>query len=124
MGAVGGMLEAFNGDPTFNTLDNVKSQPFQKAINSGLAAYNNFVPSTNNAYSNWLSQFNSGNQAAATNTGQETGAIGGYYDGSVAGNLAGLAAARQNAILSASRLAQAQAVHSNNLSLLARAAPG
>lgn len=124
MGFIGGALEAFNGDPKFNTLDNVKSQPFQHAINAGLADYNNFVPSTTHTYDNWLAQYNAGNPAAAANTSQETNAIGGYYDGSVAGQLAALAANRQNAVLNAARLAQQQALLGSHMSLLDQGGAG
>ena len=90
MGAIGGGLRAFSGDPKYKVLRNVKNQKIDSLISSGLSDYESFVPDQKKATDAFAAAFEAETPGAQERTGQEVGVVDRVYSGGLASDLAGL----------------------------------
>lgn len=119
MGFIGGALRAFQGDPTFNTIHNVKNADLQKQIDASLTGFQTLKDSSDASLSDYISKYLAGGADAASRTGQEIGSVDRYYNGEVDNALAGMRTQRQTAVLSAADRAQKASLAGVHGSMLA-----
>jgi hypothetical protein len=115
--SLGGMITAFQGNPTFSTLSNVKSKPIQGGINALLSDWNAGRESGSTALKDYISTYLAGKPAAEARTAQETGWLDTLYNG-LDKQLGAIRTGREAAVNSAADVAAAQGLRSVSQNLL------
>lgn len=121
---LGGVFRAFEGDPTFSTLRNVKNQDIQSNINNLLGSYGGATKATNDALSNFTTSWNASAPSRTAQTNREAEAIGGFYNGQVAQTLKDLRESQKQAQMDATNQAINRATRGFNSSLVGGGGPG
>jgi hypothetical protein len=106
------MISAFSGNPTFSTLNNVKSKPIQGGINALLSDWNSGQQSGSTALKDYISTYLAGKPAAQAASNQETGWLDSLYNGGLSNQLSALRTGREAAINNAADVAAAQGIRS------------
>lgn len=115
---VGGIADAFQGTPDYQSINVTKNGAIDYLQNQLLGDANSARTSGQSALRDYIKQFLAGNSTATANTGQETAAIGGFYNGDVARQLAQLRAQTSTATNNAADVATQQALRYVDLSRL------
>lgn len=119
MGMMGGIARAVGGPPSYSTVSSVKNPAIQAGITSLLSNYRGAANDENTSLSKYISDYMANQPAAAANTSSEVGAIGQFYNGSMANQLAQLRAQRSQAVNAAADVASQQAIAAQNRSRVA-----
>lgn len=109
---------SFQGDPDFRTISNIKWRPLQREIDASLSDYGGLKRSGEASLQDWISKYLADTINAEKRTGEETGAIDRYYDGSLESQLLDIRNRRAKAIGEAATLGGKKAIQSMNLSRL------
>lgn len=109
MGAVGGVMRAFGSDDV-NVTSKVKNQGIQSQIDASLGDLGTLRGAQGTALDDYISRYLAGTKNAETQTGQEAGAIGQFYNGQMSNQLAALRGQRQTAVNNAADIATKQAL--------------
>lgn len=124
MASSGNMLTAWEGNPTYSLLDVVKNRGIQGGINGAIGQNSAYNAQAQQYLGDYISKYLNNEGAQAQRTNQQIGTLDSYYNGSMAGQLAGLRAAQQQATLNAAALATQQAQRSLNLGRLGQQGSG
>lgn len=113
MGGIGSILRA-TGDNTVNVVSKVKNPALQGQIDASLGDITAMRTGQGAALDEYIQKYLAGTGAAERATGQETGAIGQFYNGQMAQQLSQLRAQREGAVNSAADIAVKQALRGVN----------
>lgn len=109
-----GMASAFDGTPSFTLLDTVKNPAIQGDVGDLLNEWNSYNSGNSKDLNSFLSNWSAATPEVTAQTGQEVGDISGFYNGTVASELAGNTAASAAANRTAGNQALAYATQNRN----------
>jgi len=118
MGAIGGILRATSGPGQYSTVSSVKNQALGGSINSAIGQLPSYQANINNSLGTFTSNWNAATPTTRTQTNQEVGAIGQFYNGAMSNQLAQLRQQRQQATNAAADVAVQQALRAQDSSRL------
>jgi len=121
---MGSMITAFQGNPTFSTLTNVKNPGLNKQINSAAAGAGTLNSNAQASLADYITKYMGGLPAAQQRTNQEVASVDSLYNGGMAQQLAALRAAQMSATNAAANVATQQALRGLNAGRLGEQGAG